>query len=217
MIVAKDKVYNELRSLILREEVLPNERLIETVYAERFGTTRNAVRQALATLEKEGLVVIEPFKGAHVRRIGDREAIEMTEVRTALESILVGYAARRADAQDKEVLRHAQEHARAVLSHGTPIEVGAAARLVREQIWRISGHATARRVLETINTQLIRIWFRAITFPGRAQEIVDMIEPVVDAVCANDADAAVAAMRDYHACSMAALVNAMEKAHRGLA
>jgi DNA-binding GntR family transcriptional regulator len=211
--VDKDQVYAALRTMILREEVLPSERLVESLYMERFGATRNAVRLALAMLEKDGLVRIEPFKGAHVRRISEKEAIEMTEVRAALESVMVVYAARRADAAAKTALRQAQAHARDVLAHGTTIEVGAAARKVREHMWRISDHDTGRGILETINSQLIRIWFRAITFPGRAREIVDKLEPVVQAICANDEAAAARALEDYHASSMAALLRAVQRVH----
>jgi DNA-binding GntR family transcriptional regulator len=210
--MVNDDVYSLLRDLILREEVLPNERLIESDYAERFNTNRSSIRKALATLEREGLVVIEPFKGAHVRRITDKEAIEMTEVRTALESLLVRYAAERAGDADKENLRQAQAHARALLQENSPIEVGGAARRVREWMWQISGHATGHRILVTINSQLIRIWFRAIMMPGRAQEIVDQLDPVVDAICDNDPERAVAAMRAYHTCSMAALMRAVQLA-----
>jgi DNA-binding GntR family transcriptional regulator len=211
--MVNDDVYSMLRDLILREEVLPNERLIESDYAERFNTNRSSIRKALATLEREGLVVIEPFKGAHVRRITDKEAIEMTEVRTALETLLVRYAAERAGDADKEQLRETQSVARTLLQESSPIEVGAAARRVRECMWRISGHITGQNILVTINSQLIRIWFRAILMPGRAEEIVDQLDPVVDAICANDPDRAVAAMHTYHAASMAALKRAVQNAN----
>jgi DNA-binding GntR family transcriptional regulator len=208
--MTSDEVCWKLRDLILREEILPNERLIETAYAERFGTNRSIVRKALAALEREGLVVIEPFKGAHVRRITDKEAIEITEVRGALETVLIRYAAQRATEDDKASLRQALQAAQEVLQHGTPIEVGAAARRVREQMWRISGHETGRHIMSTLNSQLIRIWFHAILQPGRPQQIVEDVARVVRAIEANQPDDAIAAIHEYHERSLAALLLAIE-------
>lgn len=203
--------YEVLRTMILREQVLPRERLIETDYAQRLGTSRTTVRKALARLAQEGLVVIEPFKGAHVRRITEAEAIEISEVRCTLETLLVERAARQAGPADHQELRRLQAHAQSLLATGRPVEVGGASRAVREAIWRISGHTTGQRILATLNSQLVRIWFRAILFPGRAEEIVRHLQAVVDAVCAGQPPEAVAAMRSYHAGSMAALQRAVEQ------
>lgn len=211
--MTSQEVCNQLRELILREDVLPNERLVESAYAERFGTNRNVVRRALVMLEHEGLVVIERNKGAHVRRISAAEAIEITEVRGALETLLVRHAAERATPADKAQLQASLRTAQDTLARGTAIEVGAAARRVREEIWRISAHATGRRIMLTLNSQLIRIWFHAILQPGRPARILDDIERVVAAVAANQATDAVAAIQDYHAHSMAALMQALESAN----
>ena len=210
--MTSDEVRSNLRELILREEILPNERLIETVYAERFSTSRSVVRKALATLEREGLVVIEPFKGAHVRRITDKEAIEITEVRSTLETLLIRYAAQRAGDEDKAALRQALQTAQEVLRLGSPIDVGAAARRVREQMWQISGHSTARNILSNINSQLIRIWFHAILLPGRPEQILEDLARVVEAIEANRPELGVAAIHNYHEHSMIALLRAIEMA-----
>lgn len=206
------EVCAKLRELILREAVLPSERLVESVYAERFGTNRNVVRRALVMLEREGLVVIEPNKGAHVRRINAKEAIEITEVRSALETLLVRHAAERAGEEDKAAVRQALQAARQTLKQGSAIEVGAAARRVREQIWRISAHETGRQIMLTLNSQLIRIWFHAILQPGRPEQILDDIERVVKAIEANRPADAIKAIHAYHAQSMTALTHALENA-----
>lgn len=210
--MTSEEVHSKLRALILHEEVLPNERLIEAVYAERFATNRSVVRKALAALEREGLVVIEPFKGAHVRRITSKEAIEITEVRSALETVLIRYAAQRAQDSDKLTLGQILKDAIETLQHGTAIEVGAAARRVREQMWSISGHEMGRRILSSLNSQLIRIWFHAILLPGRPQQIIEDLTRVVRAIDANEPDDAVLALNEYHDHSLQALRKAVEVA-----
>src|SRR6187455_2585397 len=72
-------VFDELRAAILRGEFAPLQRLIETELAERFGTSRFVLRNALTRLAAEGLVELQPNRGARVREISVEEAIEITE------------------------------------------------------------------------------------------------------------------------------------------
>jgi DNA-binding GntR family transcriptional regulator len=190
--------YALLRDLILSEQVLPNERLVEMDYAERFGTNRSSIRKAFARLEQDGLIVIEPFRGAHVRRVTEAEAIEMYEVRGALEVLLARHAAERATDVDHKSLRALSQKLRDSLRSKDAIAVGKASRLLREDLWRISGHTTGASMLATLNTRLVRVWFRSIVVPGRSDAIVDELTAVVEAVCAGSSAKAATAMRRYH-------------------
>lgn len=53
--------------------------------AARFGTSRIPVREALRTLQAEGLVTYSANRGATVALVSDTEMLEMLEVRIALE------------------------------------------------------------------------------------------------------------------------------------
>jgi hypothetical protein len=63
------------------------------------------VKLALGKLEQEGLVVSEPNRGARVRVISEQEALEILQVRTALESLIARQAATRATPADRKRLR----------------------------------------------------------------------------------------------------------------
>ncbi|HET7480715.1 MAG TPA: GntR family transcriptional regulator [Rubrobacteraceae bacterium] len=85
-------VFERLRRMILEGEYGPRERLIEEQLAERLGVSRTPIRQALTMLEAEGLVEIEPNKGAMVCTFGVDEVWDIYDLRAVLE----GHAARRA-------------------------------------------------------------------------------------------------------------------------
>jgi DNA-binding GntR family transcriptional regulator len=153
---------------------------------------------------------IEPFKGAHVRRIAAKEAIEIAEVRASLEKLVVRHAAERATEDHMADLRQALRAAQEIPANEAAIKLGPAARGVREEIWRISGHETGRHILSTLNTQLIRIWIHANVQPGRFEQILSDIERAVTAIEANDPDAAVAAIGAYHDHFQANLLRALE-------
>jgi DNA-binding GntR family transcriptional regulator len=56
-----------IREAILGEVFQPGDRLIEVELAEKFEVSRQPVREALLALEKEGTVIISPYKGAIVK------------------------------------------------------------------------------------------------------------------------------------------------------
>jgi DNA-binding GntR family transcriptional regulator len=81
-----------IREAILDGEYAAGERLKEDELARRLDVSRTPVREALRRLEAEGLVVVEPQRGATVRSYEPRELDDMYRLRAVLE----GYAARRA-------------------------------------------------------------------------------------------------------------------------
>jgi hypothetical protein len=56
-------VVQRIRDAILNETFKPGERLPEGQLGEMLKVSRSPVREALLALEKEGTVVMEPFKG----------------------------------------------------------------------------------------------------------------------------------------------------------
>src|SRR5262249_13268572 len=104
MALTDDECYSRLREAIMKEEFQPNERLVEMDLAQSLGAGRAAIRTALARLEQEGLVQRERYRGARVRLISETEAVEILEVRAALESLAARYAALNASPEDCDAL-----------------------------------------------------------------------------------------------------------------
>ena len=57
--------------------------------SEKFEVSRSPVREALLALEKEGTVIISPYRGAIVRPLSGEEALDIAELRLALISLAV--------------------------------------------------------------------------------------------------------------------------------
>lgn len=92
-------VADALRTRILANDIASGERLVEGRLSEEFGVSRIPVREALRQLAAEGLVVIEPRKGASVIRFTEQQVREVVEVRATLEGLNAKLAAKRHDAQ----------------------------------------------------------------------------------------------------------------------
>jgi DNA-binding GntR family transcriptional regulator len=96
-------IRDRLRERILSGEFTPGDRLIEGRLSEDMGVSRIPVREALRALAAEGLVTIEPRRGASVAVLSDEIAYDMVEVRATLEGLNAKLAAQRRD--DKTVIR----------------------------------------------------------------------------------------------------------------
>jgi DNA-binding GntR family transcriptional regulator len=83
------QIVKKIRDGILEETFKPQGRLIEQDLAERFNVSRSPVREALLALEKEGTVIISPYKGAIVKPLSAEEALDIAELRLALISLTI--------------------------------------------------------------------------------------------------------------------------------
>lgn len=82
---APELVRDGLRDQIMGGIIGEGTQLRQDQLAEQFGTSRIPVREALRQLEAEGLVRIEPNKGAIVTSLSIDDVLEMLDIRIALE------------------------------------------------------------------------------------------------------------------------------------
>jgi len=70
------RAVESLRSAVLEGRFAPGERLVEADLCARLGVSRASLREALRMLDAEGLVVIEPNRGARIPVL-DRDEVEV--------------------------------------------------------------------------------------------------------------------------------------------
>lgn len=99
-------VTDTLRQAILSGRFQPGQRLTEVGLANSFDVSRNPVREALRVLEVEGLVEINPRKGARVALLSTDEIQEIIELRAELEGMSAKYAARRCSDEARAKLQN---------------------------------------------------------------------------------------------------------------
>jgi DNA-binding GntR family transcriptional regulator len=78
-------IIEQLEEAIVLGYLHPRERLVEDALIERFQAKRHAVREALAQLERMGLVERQPNRGAAVRALTPKEVEDIYAVREILE------------------------------------------------------------------------------------------------------------------------------------
>jgi len=81
----KNLIYAALRERIVFGELKPGERLVESDLATRFRISKTPVREALLTLEAEGLVTLRAYRGATVSELSPAQYRDLQFTRDALE------------------------------------------------------------------------------------------------------------------------------------
>jgi DNA-binding GntR family transcriptional regulator len=81
--------YNSIKEYILDGRLDENSRLTEEFLSTQLGISKSPIREALNRLETEGLIRIEPRKGAYLRRPSAQEVTELYDLREALETHVV--------------------------------------------------------------------------------------------------------------------------------
>jgi len=206
--------YHHLREAIVSGQFHPNERLVEATIAQRIGSGRTAVRAALVRLDQEGLVKLEHNRGARVRLLSDREALEIEEVRAALEGMLARRAAERIKAEGLRALRQVMVQMRERVEAGDSIGYSELNATFHQHIWTAADHPTASNLVGSLKSQGIRFQYQTALRPGRAQRSLREHEAIFAALKTHDGDAAESAMRTHLAEVLDTLRWAIDTQHR---
>ncbi|MBN9025755.1 MULTISPECIES: GntR family transcriptional regulator [Kaistia] len=184
------EIGDALRSAILDGEFAPGVRLIELELATRFNVSQGTIRAALKFLQAEGLVEYRPRRGNFVITVEKSDVYEISMLREALESLGARLAAKRIDDQGREALEELLQAMR------TAARTGNRARLTEldfdfhRTVIEISGHRRLMEVYNRLEGQT-RMFLRLTDkFYHDPLDIIELHEPLVNAICSGDAEAA---------------------------
>ncbi|RKS73155.1 DNA-binding GntR family transcriptional regulator [Actinomadura pelletieri DSM 43383] len=199
-----ERVVDELRERIQRGEFAAGQRLIETDLTTELNVSRGPLREAFGRLAAEGLVTMEPNRGALVRRLTRRDIEELYDVRRVLEGEAAAVAARRIDEGDHRARLEAalEENARfretvdltSYLEHNEEFH---------NLIMRIAGNELLTDLVGRFRRQALGIQLRNLVTAASSKarvsvsDSVDEHEQVAKAILAGDAELAERLMREH--------------------
>lgn len=190
---------DRLRIAIYRGELAPGQRLVESELAQRYDTSRGAVREALALLQNEGLVTRQRNRSAWVRPITIEEAIEILEVRAVVEGLCAAKAATLATMEHRRELRELADEMTDAVKNGDVLNDSRVSDLVHAKIREIAGQHTAAGIINRLRHQGVRYQFHVSLLPGRLAQGLGEHLGIIDAVIAGDSAKAEQLTRDHFA------------------
>jgi DNA-binding GntR family transcriptional regulator len=194
---ATDLTYQQIKQKILAGEYAPAQRLIETSLAEDLGRGRHNVRAALDRLHTEGLVQIEPNRGATVKSLDLAEVLDILIAREALEAEVAYLAAERIEANQIQRLAACLDVMQEALREGGYDRYSATNKIFHQIIYEASGNQTMLQLVTSLRQRLARLHIRIILIPGRTEQTIAEHEAIFQALQAHDASAAKRAARAH--------------------
>jgi DNA-binding GntR family transcriptional regulator len=194
---ARARAYRALKDAIVRAELEPGRRLSENELAALLGVSRTPVREALARLRDERLVVIVPQLGTFVTRISTVAVGDAQFIREALECACIREAAQLASAADVAALQAnlgAQERARDAHDADAFYELDDA---FHRSLCDLSRHREVWGVSQRAKSHLNRVRRLSIPVPTYLDDMIAQHREVLEAVAANDADQAERTLRHH--------------------
>jgi DNA-binding GntR family transcriptional regulator len=204
------KIYEQIKQKIIAGEYAPSQRLVETNLAQDLGVGRYKVRAALDRLHSEGLVQIEPNRGATVKSLELTEVLDILTAREALEAGVTYLAAVRIGANQIQQLEECLEIMRKALREGEYDRYSATNKRFHQVIYEASGNETLPELIISLQQRLVRLQLRAILIPGRPEKSLAEHEAIFQALQAHDADAAERAARAHQSSLRTAIQKAWQ-------
>jgi DNA-binding GntR family transcriptional regulator len=205
-----DQVTNLIREDILAGRVTPGERLKTSELAKRLGFSTMPLREALRKLEGEGLVSIEPNRGATVRQLDRSYVTDLFELNTELRIFAVRSGMRKLTLERIRTLESLAADYRAQLETGNDVEAIESNRRFNAKLMEFGGNKEALRVF-------LRGWDTIFAFrrnygygSGRRSVMAEEMTLLIDAMRRQDMSAAEAILRMQNAAVMDDLISRIE-------
>lgn len=193
------EVADRLREAILQGRFAPGERLREAELAALLEVSRGPVREALALLEHEGLVITQRNRGAAVARLSAADEEEVRTLRLALERLAVQLVIRRASDQDLARLDAEIDRLREDMAERATVP-GIAEFEIRfhDRLYRQSGHERLYRSWEALRSQVHTLFLsRNVERPQIREVVIERHAALVAALRSRDERAALAAIEAH--------------------
>lgn len=190
-------VYDELKMRILTGQIAAGERMMEEETSQALGVSRTPVREAFKRLEKEGLVVIRPRRGAFATQISKEELLQILDVREVLEAMATEQACENMKKAQKDKLRAVVEkHAEAVAKDNYTKMVEYDTEF-HKLLVEGSGNKTLINLISQLQELLLRFRYIYYDNDSHPKKIAREHEVIMDALSAGDAKKAAEGTRKH--------------------
>jgi DNA-binding GntR family transcriptional regulator len=186
----QQQAVEKLRTAILAGVFKPGDRLIEADLCRRTGVSRPSLREALRSLESEGLIIIVPNRGPQIPVLTWEQAEQIYQVRALLEGEAAALCARHGTRQHHEEMRAAlTAFEKAVRNNDGAIRLSATAEFYRI-LQRGSGNAVIDDLLQRLVARVNFLRAQSMSQAGRAKFSLREMRAIFQAIVDGDSRAA---------------------------
>lgn len=192
-----EQVYRIIKQRIVSGHYTQGERLVERKLAEEFAVSKTPVREALARLERERLVVNIPDRGIEVKTLTPEEVEYILEIRKLLEGYFARKATPRITAEDLEELKGILESSSRAVEKGDYEAYKECDIRFHGLIRDKSGNVLAAEIMSSLENQIRLLMSTSVHLQGRAISSLSRHSAIVEAFEQRDEEAAEEAARTH--------------------
>ena len=185
-----ERIAGALRKAIVESVLAPGARLLEQDLARRLGVSRVPLREAFRMLAGEGLVVIQPHRGAVVSERTDAELRELFAVRAMFESAAAGLLAGIRPQAAVDALEAMIADMKSAVRRRKPDDYSRLAARFHDLMVAECGNSLLARLYDQIRTNLRRYQALMSDLPGSPAQSIREHEKILGAIRAGDATGA---------------------------
>lgn len=183
----RELVFDTIRTAIIAGKMQPGERVMEVQLAEELGVSRTPVREAIRKLELEGLVKMEPRKGAYVTPLSITDVKEMMEIRRALEMLCAELAAENATEEEIEEMRVANRGFEESAGENDEFGVITWDTSFHDQMYAASGNDRLFNMIHTLREQMQRMRIDYVHNIPQREPLIGQHEEIIENIAAHRA------------------------------
>ena len=193
----KSRLYGLILVDIIIGRLAPGERLDEQALAKRYGGGLAGIREALARLALEGLVLRRARVGTMVAPLDLMEAREAFAARALVEIECAGLAARFATAAEIEAIRATLDAGESAIAQNDARALAMMDEAFHVAVASASQNRVLAKMVMTLHHQTARFWLVTMREPslGESRLALAQHRALADAIAAHDVDKAQDAMR----------------------
>lgn len=203
----RERVTDAVRDAIMRGALEPGRRLTERELGELTGVSRTSLREALRSLQAEGLVERSGGRGLQVAVLTEAVVSELYDVRAPLEAAAVELCVRNASDSQVAALN------RVLKIHSTdgPDNQLAATRDFYDLLLETAGNSILQQMFATIEARIHALRRVSLQIEGRAAASLEELLEIVDLIGQRNGPAAAAAAHAHVLAAKAAALSALAK------
>ena len=189
--------YQYIKDCIVQGTYFPSQHLVEIKLAQEIGVSRHNIRLALDRLNTEGLVRIEPNRGAIVAAPTQEEILDILAAREALEVAVTRMAVDFITTAQVRQLESRLAEMREFLSKGEYDAYRETNKAFHKIIFDASKTKTIPELIEQLRSRMARLPMRILIIPGRGDQSYAEHKAIMKALKVKNAEEAERSARKH--------------------
>ncbi len=181
-----EEAADRLRDMILEGELAPGDRIVEQSLCDRLGLSRTPLREAIKTLTAEGLIILQPNRGATVASLSLEDIEDTFRVIGVLEALAGEQACGRVQDDDIAEIRVLHYQMALHRTRGERLDYFKLNQRIHERIVELSGNKVLMETHQRLGGCIRRYRFAANLATERWDQAIREHEEMLDALDARD-------------------------------